>query len=106
MPLNDAGEGSIALLLDGFYQLLKRFHKAFEACCQEIVRDLVEVDTHFCKHGQSFSGTLEILLQGEAHLAMIPKGGIGGRWNGVDCFRADQRLHVEHVAVIGVFGTG
>ncbi len=70
---------------------------------QELLCNLVVMNTNFLEGGKFCPGLWYIVLDGEADYTMIAEGFDGLKWHGVHGIGADQLLGVQHIAISGVF---
>ncbi len=65
----------------------------------QLLSDLVVVDPDVLECSQGCPGLWDILLDGEAHPAMIAEAFECFEWHGIHRVRADQFLDIEHITV-------
>src|SRR5262249_27749276 len=92
-------------LFDGGQQSVESVSKELDTLVEKLLRHFLHGDAGARQVVHGLVGGEKVPIQCAFHLPMIAKSVKGRRWNGVDCVRTDEVLHVEHVAVARILGT-
>ena len=106
LPAHLGITGTPAACVDGVQELVKCFGKQLHSLSEKVVSDRLQRDADVVKGLQCLPRCLDTLLQRGARPAMITKSIHRGRRHRVDRVRANQFLHVKHVAVARVLRAG
>jgi len=94
------------VFLDGGQERVEGIGKEFDAIGGELIRDLFHRDACGGQIRHGLAGTREAFSEALVRLAVIAEGIERRRRNGVDCVRADEFFHIDHIAIVGIFCAG
>ena len=102
LAIVETARDGVAPRLDHRHERHEGFIERAHAVGGELRRDLLEAEPLLLELPQNFPRRVEILLDREPHLAVIFERVVCGRGKRVNRVARDQRLDVQHVAVLRI----